>query len=272
MRKVLEKTALFILSCVINIPAEAQTSSSYDLMLSLLRGTWEHAKFNEKITIEFLSDTEVYLRDSLYTYSISDGAFLLEIRREEHAYTYSLEGNILTVTDPDGKSVPYKRADFGYYEKLLDGSFYTIEDTDDESSIIFKNFREFQLNASGNTNPDTDLRPLKGYYRVEGNDIYLTLIDETVEIARIRYRDENDTIIGITYKHQQYEKELPITYTDPGPEPPPPPPPPPPQPDPPLPPYITPDPKPVSPVRNGTRDDGPKRDVPKENRPGKKRP
>jgi hypothetical protein len=259
------------------IPSNAQNSSSLDATLSLLRGTWAYDTFDKRIIIEFISDNEVYIDDTLRNYSITNDAFTVEIDNEEFVYHYKLSANILSVTDPDGEVESYEHKGSGYNEKYLSGSFLAFIDSTSDSYILFKKGYQFQLSVSENTT-STVRQTRKGYFRIEGNDIYLAFFDGTVETAYVRYRDEEDSITGVMYKRILYDKQYPDILIFPSPAFPPPEIPPsdpwPPIPDnpvtTPLPGKIT-DPKTKPSTGDKKRDDGSKRDGETTKSPGKKR-
>jgi YD repeat-containing protein len=280
MRKTRLLIAIGLLSSLTIIRIEAQTSFSYYITLSLLRGTWEYDTFDKRVTLEFLSDNEVYLLDTLCTYTISGDTLSVDIDGIEYNYNYKLNGNILTVTDPNGKVESYKHKYFGYNEKFLNGSFFSFKDTISDSYILFKNSYQFQLSIIDDTGKGARYTR-KGYFRIDGNDIYLSFFNETIETVMVRYRDENDSVTGIIYKNSLYDKQYPDILTPLPPLPPPefppypplpPSPPPPHYPDPPISPENKTDPAP-KPLDGGKkRDNGDKREKPTEKSPGKRPP
>jgi len=246
---------------------DAQNIRSLDFDMTTLRGSWIHTSLRTEEVLIFTSDSTVLSGHTPGNYTLLPGIIRMKNDGTSIDHEYSLSENTLTLRTADGKEVAYARRTYGEAERQVDGEFYVPNVSLPDERIKFNGSGKFSF-----TIPDTldvaDEDPLSqngyalepsflsvnGVYRVDDNQIVLTFDDGTVELARIRARDEEDRVTRLVFHKRLFTLSQPVefepivVYTPPDQptyDPPPPPPGPPcpcPYPDPPQPPA---DPPPV---------------------------
>ncbi|TAK59736.1 MAG: hypothetical protein EPO24_07385 [Bacteroidetes bacterium] len=187
--------------------------------LSLLRGFWEYPTFEEVYTLKFLTDTKVEMNRKTRDYSIHENTLFIRDGEGETRYSFSMEGNILTLTYPDRERGSFTRKDYGEYEKQLVGAFYPSGDPSTEATCLqFFDDITFTLTEYREQNEEhssTNVIKNKGVFRIEGNTIILVFDEGGVEHTSIRYHTSDGMIDGFLYGEQLYERELPIVQQEP---------------------------------------------------------
>ncbi len=255
---------LLLLFCLLvgsALPVTAQQTESIEKVLSLLRGKWEFHTYTQKWSLEFISDKELIKDREPAEYQLLSDVIRIQIGENSEEYHYLLTKGSLTLRPSGGKETTYKKRDNGAEERLLDGKFYSFAGpTGSENMISFRNGSGFNLvtYSTVSDSGDTAAAPTEmkneesGLYRVEGDDVFLTGDDSYLGFVTIYSRDDDGSVLEISYDGKLYKKDfpyIPITGNSPPPYyPPPQPPPPEPPPGPgPYPPPRPPDPGPCPP-------------------------
>jgi hypothetical protein len=262
-------TLLIVLLIATVAVSISQTSIEEHRTLSLLRGSWEYATYEELSSIVFHSDSKLEIDKASFTYSIQKNELLLLTQNGTEHYQFNIQNDELSLLYPDGTKRKYSRKEFGEAEKQLIGRFYTSSETTSTASCLqfYEDmkfaFTEPTENSSGKfSNRD-------GYYRVEDNSIILAFTDGTIDEALIRFHTSDGMVDGLFFRDKLFDRELkPVIIVEyPPPSFPGPPPPPPCLNCPSPPPHPRPEPIPIpvpvhlQPVENKRRDFGTTRDA-----------
>ncbi len=258
---------LLSMAAVVFLPAaHAETPPSMnERVLALLRGVWTYHTYDNKYTLRFANDHTVFVDGNSRHYALSGDTIRITGDRREYLLPFVFRENTLAVTITNGEMREYEYQKPGEEEELLDGLFFSIEDTDTTAdaqdnglTIEFRNGRTFvdytqpsdmtlQGQDSSGGDDDTAMKESsEGVYRVEGKSVRLSFNDGTTDEARILARRPDGTVSGIFYHGVAFQKEEPVAIMPYIPPPTPGPPPPPPPPHPPRPPH-PPGPHPPSP-------------------------
>ncbi|HUL42750.1 MAG TPA: hypothetical protein VLY03_00170 [Bacteroidota bacterium] len=231
----------FCLLCISGT-SYAQDSTLIDRNLALLRGSWQYHTFEDKWTLEFISDHALILDRNPVDYTVVSDSIVVRDGDQLSSYYYRLVGNQLSLILPDGTERKYSRDDYGESEAQVGGQFFIKNSPSSYAMISLNGMDRFSIVPdSGN--------PRTGAFRVEDQLILLTFDDGTVGEAEVTVRDDDGNAVDLVYLGNEYETvsvEQPYAYqppwTDPGPDPTP-------IPDPPYPPYppSPPPPQPPSP-------------------------
>jgi hypothetical protein len=207
------------LSSLVCLTVDAGPAFSPDRTLSLLRGSWQRHTYREKWVLAFDSDTRMRFDFQPATYTIDSGQIRIESADGEVTYGYSLGGDRLLISLPDGSGAVYERENPGTAERRLDGSYYTISDSEPGSFLTFSQGRYFsyrdrliRATERDAEEPSVEQRPSgifepDGVYRVEGAFIILVFNDGEVAEASVREYDPDGNITGILYGERFFGKD-----------------------------------------------------------------
>jgi len=205
--------ALCSLLCAVLFPltSTAQSPSSIDWQLSLLRGTWEVHTFYQKWSLVFNSDSEVILDKEATRYTLEPGTLRLYDGDNATAYAYKLSGEYLTLTSPDGSEKTYRRAGSGDAEKNVRGDFFRTPDTSSNREFIsFDGDHSFsaRFKSWDSTQSHATVNNYHGVYRVVANSLLLTYDDGAVDQISIRSRDKDGGAAGVLYNDVLFERKI----------------------------------------------------------------
>ena len=232
---------LFLAIFTSSANALAGDSLTADRDLTILRGSWRFVDFHETSVLNFVADSKMNFDNEPYNYSMGIGLIRVYHDGDSTDYTYKLDGNNLTWNFPDGNKKTFKKFRSGIAESMLKGDYTVYLDTSGTTGLIAFDGAGRVRTVLG---PDPEL---DGLYRVEGDMVYFSFSDGTLDEAEIRTFDSDGMVNSVLYAGNLFEIELPPTTNTsvvyvpnppypPGPEPSPPPPPPPGPPYPPPPP------------------------------------
>lgn len=196
-------TCCLVIACSAPIHAQPVTQ---DATLALLRGTWQYHTYEDRWTLEFRSDTEIFIDGSPARYALVGDLIHFTNSKTDTEYRYKLLDDHLEITYSSGDRRTYSRAGDGRSERFAEGIYYAVVDTDGLGKVIsLKNGKEAFLSPV-----DKLSSAIQGVYRVEGNDLLLTFDDGRTEMLAIRIREEDRTVTSIMFRNELYEREFPV--------------------------------------------------------------
>src|ERR1041384_1847563 len=110
----------FLLFAAGSVSAPALGSGfSVDRTLSLLRGSWQHHTYRQKRVLGFDSDTKMNIDVEAATYTIDSEEIRIELPDQNLSLRYTLGGDHLSITYPDGTWALFERENEGVQEERL---------------------------------------------------------------------------------------------------------------------------------------------------------
>ena len=224
MNRMYKSLSIFFLSflCFV-LPAVGQQNYEMNKLLSSLRGKWEWHNYWNVQTFNFQSDSLVLYNRLPGVYSIQDNKLTILTEKDSVVLPFTFKGNQLLVTSTKGKVLPFTKQDNGFAELYLVNTFFSGQDTTGNGpEFIFQENGSFvyypaapPIDSGKNTSSGSAASNGKtGVYRVDQNNIHLTLDDGTLEGALIRNRGEDDMVDEIVYNNQNFFRPLPQTPID----------------------------------------------------------
>lgn len=182
-----------------------------DLILALLRGSWEFHTYEERFTLEFLSDDELVMNRRNGTYSIAGDKIFIVVDGEELNGHIDVNPDRLILQLENGIPVTYKRDEFGTIENRLNNVFYMDQNNHSSGLLSFQQRQRFTFQAGY---APCIIRP--GVFRIAEEEIKLVFDDGEVSTAMMRYSTQEGIVEGIEYRDTLYEPEvLPVSDVPP---------------------------------------------------------
>jgi len=208
-----------------------QTNSDF----SSLKGTWKFSDGYNTSVLKFIDGTKLLYdgEQSAYTLTRSPAAIRVFDDYGYYDYLYTLNGNKLTVTFPDGNRyifVKVKETSPQTSQKIakgtngnLYGSFchwsgssgvyssssYSSTDRisfDGKGNFIYGTETSFSSDAGLYSNDDNNSQ--RGTYSVKGNNIYVTFTDGSKYTLQVYVQQNSGEITEIKYGEKVYAKQL----------------------------------------------------------------
>jgi hypothetical protein len=192
---------------------------SVDRTLSLLRGSWQHHTYRQKWVLEFDSDTKMNIDFEAATYTIDSEEIRIELPDQNLSLRYTLGGDHLSITYPDGTWALFERENEGVQEERLDGPYFSASESTPGPFLTFNGGRYFSYRdwQSGQAEGDSEdpgagerrsgVFTPDGVYRVEGEFIILAFYDGEVSEASVRRRDPDGNIVEIVFDGRYFGKD-----------------------------------------------------------------
>ncbi len=202
--------------------------------LSSLKGTWEYNDGYNRSVLKFIDDTKLIYdgEQSVFSLTTSPAAIRVYDDYGYYDYLYTLRGNKLTVTFPDGniyvfvkvKDTPQTAQNvskaingnlYGSFchwsgsSGVYSSSSYSSTDRisfDGKGNFIYGTETSFSSDAGLYSNDDNNSQ--RGTYSVEGNNIYITFTDGSKYTLQVYVQQDWGEITEIKYGEKVYAKQL----------------------------------------------------------------
>ena len=221
---------IFLLISVVNTysqePAAAQTSN--------LLGNWECRTTEGILRLSFTSANQLVFDDEPANYTLVSGAIRIMDEFGVEDYPYTLSGNSLTITFPDGFQLQFEKAGMtppptqgkigqaSGTEYLLQGKLCRWSGSSSSTSsysstgwVFFDGQGNFSYGSEssfssqdGNAYGGNNNSANKGQYRVEGGRVVLTFSDGSTGIAEVHFRQDDGRITELKYNGDLYGAAL----------------------------------------------------------------
>ncbi len=183
-----------------------------DRTLSLLRGSWDSHDFYTRWTLTFTSDEDVLVDKDPGTYAIAGNRMRITSGDEITDLRYEISGDKLTVDYSDGTHRTYTKRDAGEAESRLQGVYYRLLNSGTSNDVVtFDGGNKFHVRVGAGESADGKATiEYSGLYRIEGDSIFLTYDDDSLDVLGIRSRGEDGEITKVISGDQVFGKSMPV--------------------------------------------------------------
>ena len=220
--------------------ARPATDNDMAAKKSVPSGSWVFSNEQGRLTLEFLSDSELSFNGETTSYKISDGIIQAMGDFSWIDYPYTMNQNILSITFPDGSVIPFTRSkqqsadnanaappaanqqttDAGDVWQLQgavcswSGSSGSYSSYSRTQKIVFDGRGNFQLGSESSFSSDAGIayggnqNVKRGTYKVRDTLVVLYFQDGTVNVFQVKIRQNSGMITEMMFNGTLYAKGL----------------------------------------------------------------